>query len=369
MKNIRLKFTGLLLLLAWSSCEKVEIPDSTYTGIPFGISGKAGNEDLKLGIDQAGIKLITGAEFVEDSVWEFSGRLESSGPDGRFLSIQLRNRNEGNDPVIQWQEFASDSLDFMQEGGRIKQMHPLKIMTKNDEGLEIRSIKAANHKVQNPASDFIFLMPGRGMIPVFVEYGNGYKNGEFSIDVSPQPNLQNLFPNWVVLTDIPHVARLEARLNNTQAEIQYLWENGNQNTKHLSTDTTGIFKIEMTDTQGRKYTHSKQLLKDNSSRFFTYGNSITFKSEWLPVTTVTDKKQLRTVNITYRDRSGVIYRSNKGPQGINRFIIEEIREYEKDGRGRPTLAMKVKFTARLFSQSGDSILLENCHGWFGLGLP
>ncbi|MBK7428131.1 MAG: hypothetical protein IPI60_14450 [Saprospiraceae bacterium] len=52
MKKIHLKLGGLLLLLAWYSCEKIEIPDSTYTGIPFGISGKAGNEDLKFGIEQ-----------------------------------------------------------------------------------------------------------------------------------------------------------------------------------------------------------------------------------------------------------------------------------------------------------------------------
>lgn len=369
MKKIHLKLGGLMLLLAWSSCEKVEIPDSTYTGIPFGISGKAGNEDLKFGIEQGGIKLITGAEFVEDSVWEFSGKLESSGSDGRFLSIQLRNRNEGNDPVIQWQPFISDSLDYMREGGIIRTLHQLRLMTKNDENLEIRSIQAGDQKVESPSSDTILLMPGRGMIPVCVEYGTGSKNGKFCIDVSPQPIFQNTFPNWIIAADNQQSVRLEGRLSNETAGIQYIWLNGNQNTRHISTDSAGIYHIQMIDIHSRKFSHSKRLLKDNTNRFFTYGNSFNFKSEWLPTIDVIDKKQLKTVNITYKDRSGIIYRSNKGPQGINRFIIEEIREYEKDGRGRPTLAMKVRFTATLFSPSGDAILLENCHGWFGVGLP
>ena len=371
MKKLHLKITGILLLvLIWTSCEKVVVPDSSFSGIPFGISGKAGNEDLKLGIDQAGVRLVTGAEFVEDSVWEFSGRLESSGTDGRFLAIQLRNRKEGNDSIIQWQPYISDSLAFMQEGGISRFFHQLRVRADNNEGLEIHSIQAGDLIKERPSSDVVFLIPKKAKVPVCVEYGNTVFSGKFCSEVAPQPSVQTPFPNWMVASSNQGTARLMAKLFNGLPVGNFNWANGNQNSEYLIADSTGTYEIRMTDVQDRKFSHSKQLLRDNNTNgFYTYGNSFNFKAEWLDEVELTDKKQLRSVNITYRDKSGEIYRSNRGPQNIGRFNIEEIREYERDGRGRPTLAIKVRFTARLFSQSGDSILLENCHGWFGVGLP
>ncbi len=368
MKNVHLKLLGMLVLLAWSSCEKVEIPDSTYTGIPFGISGKAGAEDLKLGIDQAGIKLHTGVEFVEDALWEFSGRLESSGPDGRFLSIQLRNRIEGRDSIIHWEPYILDSLTYMQEGGITRVLHELRVSAQNSENLVIQAIQAGDQRREGTQNQTTFLMPNGSNVPVCIEYGNGLLSGKFCSEISPQPKIQVSFPNWIVLSNNQQSARLAARLSNAAMIETYNWGNGDQNTEHLSASTPGIYEIKMTDIHQRKFSHAKKLLYDNANGFSTYGNSFQFKSEWLSTVPVIDKKQLRSVNITYRDRSGIIYRSNRGPQGLNRFSIEEIKEYERDGRGRPTLAIKVRFTARLFSQS-DSILLENCHGWFAVGLP
>lgn len=369
MKKIHLKLIGMLALLAWSSCEKVEIPDSTYTGLPLGISGKAGAEDLNIGLDQPGVKMVTGVEFVEDAVWEFSGRLESTGADGRFLSIQLRNRVEGRDSIIQWESYLSDSLAYMQETGVSREMHPLRVMIDNSEEFEVYKIQVAEQRREGTQNEATFMMSSRANVPICVEYGKGTLNGKFCTEVGPQPPAQASFPNWVVVSNNQQTARLAARLSNAVMVEKYNWGNGDQTSEHLSADTPGIYEVKMTDVQGRKYSHSKQLLFNNTDGFSTYGNSFNFKAQWLTPVVVSDRKQLRSVNITYRDRSGEIYRSNRGSQDIHRFKIEEIREYEKDARGRPTLAIKVWFSARLFSQSGESILLDNCHGWFAVGLP
>lgn len=369
MKKIHFKIAGMLVLLAWTSCEKIDIPDSSYSGLPLGISGKAGEEDLSLGLDQPGVKMITGAEFVEDALWEFTGRLESTGSDGRFLSIQLRNRVEGRDSVIQWESFLSDSLFYMLETGVNKEMYPLRIMTHNAEGFDVYKIQAGDQRKDGIQNETTFMMSNRMGVPVCVEYGNGTLNGKFCSEIVSQPHTQTSFPNWAVISNNHETARLAARLSNGLLIEKYNWGNGDQTSEYLSAGTPGVYEVQMTDVHGRKYSHSKQLLFDNTDGFSTYGNSFQFKAEWQSPVTVTDRKQLRSVAVTYRDRAGVVYVSSSGGGGMNRFKIEDIREYENDARGRPTLAMKVRFSARLFSQSGESILLENCHGWFAVGLP
>ncbi|MBK7429335.1 MAG: hypothetical protein IPI60_21055 [Saprospiraceae bacterium] len=75
-----------------------------------------------------------------------------------------------------------------------------------------------------------------------------------------------------MVADNQQSVRLRADCLMENGRIQYIWLNGNQNTRHISTDSAKFYHIQMVDIHSRKFSHSKRLLKDNTNRFFySYG--------------------------------------------------------------------------------------------------
>lgn len=80
--------------------------------------------------------------------------------------------------------------------------------------------------------------------------------------------------------------------------------------------------------------------------------------------------QLGAVAIAYEAPDGALYRSDWAPQeGQGQLQILSVEPFEDNENGLPTLKLDILFSAILYDNSGNSLLLENGSGFIAIAYP
>lgn len=355
----------LTLLLA-AACNKVELPPPVGEDPIFSLDltwNSGGSLQLAAGEDR--YYLFTGFEADSLDVFEYYGRfeqidcLDQCGPG---FAIYFRNDQV---TVAGPPDFPAYLEEGEQYGFRAPEVVTFDTLfqydiqfqsTSSTGGVFYPQLWTINDTLTIAGTDPLFVWEQEVPFKACLEIGNpaqgAYSRQCQTVRLDSLPGLAvtiDADSNATVLTALPIGG---------QPPFTYLWDNGVTTPFNQNVQPGGVYCVDVTDALGEQSSSCVYVSPNPAMPAITasFSYQSTLQTNILPVPG--DTLQLEKVILEYT-ADGMTFRSDRQAQPPwSYFIIDEVRSYQPNENGFPTLLIRARFSGELYSENGGMLVVE-----------
>jgi hypothetical protein len=356
----------VLTLLLAAACNKVELPPPVGEDPVFSLDLNWTNgSSLQLTAGEDRYYLFTGFESDSFDVFEFYGHfeqidcLDQCGPG---FAIYFRDDQVTASGLPSFPAFLKEGEDYDYRApseisfDTLFQYNVQFQSTSSTGGVFYPQLWTINDTLTIAGSDPLFVWEQEVPFKACLEVGDpaqgAYSRQCQTVRLDSLPGLSvtiNADSNSTILTAIPLGG---------QPPFTYMWNNGATAPAIQNVQPGSTYCVDVTDALGEQ-SNSCLYVSPNPAMpaitaSFDYQSSL--QATILPVPG--DTLQLEKVILEYT-ADGLVYRSDRQAQpSWSYFIIDEVRPYQSNENGFPTLLIRSRFSGMLFSETGAALAVE-----------
>ncbi len=362
----------IFLILTFSGCEKVEVPEPSEEGTRYELSGLKNGEPFYIGLASPEFEAIPHCTLDEEDLWHLSSTIKSRTHDGNpsFL-ITLRNYNVSRQLNASSFDLTSGKHALYNPDGILDTIQPLFINFKGTDYLKLERISIADQTFNMSRDSITLKLNKKRNTPLSLIYHvPDAKDCIIETVVSDRANDGYLpLANWHIEDQSNNSVRLRSEIYHMYQDIAAHHWNTSEIEAHLHADSTGWFNVTYKDVNNNLYFHHKHLSKNEDGEYLTYGDNISATYRWLEESIIRDLQQPGSVELQYTDESGQVY--TIAPDQLENHFIKMTNRPQRlhHETGIVAVEVDIQFTLDMVNASGNVASFKDIKGIIVIGVP